>query len=281
MHLQNNTKNLSEDTVCLMIESHHADISMFSETIIHSAIVNRMSLLNVPEPVHYLQYLAKNLDEAILLKNALSVCYSTFYRNPLTFALLYQYVLPRIIAEKSKSKSQEIRIWSAGCASGQEAYSLAMIADDLKKKTNSNVWFSIFATDNQASELEAARQGSYHPDDIKNLPQGYVEAYLSKNGGNYLVNEHLKKHVEFSDFDLLDSTTSAPPASIFGDFDLVMCCNVLFYYKPSFQKMMLEKFHRSISEKGFLVTGEAETGIVNASAGFRHYMTPAAVFTKR
>jgi len=281
MPLQNNTKKLSEDTTGLMLENHHADISMFSETIIHNAIVNRMSSLSLQQAEDYQQYLALNPAEAKLLKSALSISYSAFYRNPLTFALLYQYVLPRIMAEKSKNKNQEIRIWSAGCASGQEAYSLAMIADDLKKKSHSDTWISIFATDNQASELEAARLGCYHTDEIKNLPQEFVDTYLTKSGDTYSVTEQVKQYVEFSDFDLLDSTTSAPPASIFGDFDLVMCCNVLFYYKPAFQKMMLEKFHRSLSDRGFLVTGEAETGIVSASAGFRHYMTPAAVFIKR
>jgi chemotaxis methyl-accepting protein methylase len=92
--------------------------------------------------------------------------------------------------------------------------------------------------------------------------------------------DRLKEFVELSEYDLLDSVSSSPPASIYGDFDIVMCCNVLFYYKPAFQKLILDKFTRSISSGGFLITGEAESGIVNSARGFRHYLSPGPLFEK-
>jgi chemotaxis protein methyltransferase CheR len=277
----NSTKKNPENAVFLMFDKYQIDISMFSDSLILNVIENRMSQRNEVQYEKYLQFLTNNPSEADQLKNSLANSYSTFYRNPLTFAFLYQYVLPRIIADKVTNNNNEIRIWSAGCASGQEAYSLAMITDDLLKHTNTKTWFSIFATDNLPPELEAARQGIYNPEELKNVPYGFIDTYFQKKGDAYLVSDHIKQHVEFSEFDLLNSTTSAPPTSIFGDFDLVMCCNVLFYYKPAIQKMMLEKFHRSLAGDGFMVTGEAETGIVNSAAGFRNYMSPAAIFRKR
>ena len=264
-----------------MSDKYQTDISMFSDGLIHNVIESRMAVLKEDQHEKYLQILADTPEEVVQINNSLSNSYSAFYRNQLSFAFLYQYVLPRIIADKMNSNNNEIRIWSAGCAGGQEAYSIAMLIDDLIKHTNTKAWFSIFATDKLSAELEAARRGSYYCEDLKNVPYGYVEAYFQKKGDKYTVTDHIKKHVEFSEFDLLNSTTSAPPASIFGDFDLVMCCNVLFYYKPAIQKMMLEKFHRSLTENGFLVTGEAETGIVNSSAVFMNYMSPAAIFRKR
>jgi chemotaxis methyl-accepting protein methylase len=281
MSLHNSLQKITENAVLVMADNHQTDISMYSDSLIQNVIQNRMTVLSEDQHEKYFQFLAITPEEAIQLNNSLSNSYSSFYRNPLTFAFLYQYVLPRIIADKVNSNNNEIRIWSAGCAYGQEAYSLAMITDDLIKNTNTNAWFSIFATDKLTTELESARRGIYYSEDIKNVPHGYVEAYFQKKGETYTISDHIKKHVEFSEFDLLNSTTSAPPTSIFGDFDLVMCCNVLFYYKPAIQKMMLEKFNRSLTENGFLVTGEAETGIVNSAAGFRNYMSPAAIYRKR
>lgn len=273
-------KKVNEDIVNLMFEKYALEISIFSDGFLEKAISSRMSATGVEKPAQYLNKLSDDQPEAMLFRDSLSNSYSAFYRNPLTFDLLYQFVLPKIAIDKEKEHDHEIRIWSAGCASGQEAYSLAMLADDIKSKTRASLKYRIFATDNLPGELETASKGLYTSDEIKNLPYKYVEKYLTRSGELFAINEDLKLNVEFSEYDLLDNNSTAPPASVFGDFDLVMCSNVLLYYKPSVQKIILEKFSRSICTRGFLVTGEAETGIVSTVRGFRHYLSPAAVFFK-
>lgn len=273
-------KKISEEIVRLMSEKYAIEISMFSDAFLENTIGSRITSTNSKTPDQYLKTLSNYRDEADILSTSLTNSYSAFYRNPLTFSLLSQFVLPKIIHEKEKNNDSEIRIWSAGCASGQEAYSLAILADDLISKTKGSVKYRIFATDILPAELKAAAEGTYNSDDILNLPFRYVSKYFSKSGDSFMVNNMLKEYIEFSQYDLLDWHSSAPPASIFGDFDLVMCSNLLFYYRPDFQKIILDKFRHSIRENGFLVTGEAETGIVNAARGFRNYMLPAAVFVK-
>ena len=273
-------KKISEDIVRLMFQKYSIDISMFSDTFLENTIGSRITATDSKHPGQYIKTLTGENSEALLLRSSLSNSYSIFYRNPLTFSMLYQFVLPKIIGEKEKNHDPEIRIWSAGCASGQEAYSLAMLADDMCGKTNGTVRYRIFATDILTTELQTAAEGTYNFDEILNLPFRHIDNYFSRSGDTFTIKDSLKKHIEFSQYDLLEEASSAPPASIFGDFDLVMCSNLLFYYKPEFQKVILEKFSRSIREGGFLITGEAETGIVNATRGFRNYMSPAAVFVK-
>ena len=273
-------KKISGDIVRLMFEKYAIEISMFSNTFLENTIGSRMASTNTELTDQYLNKLINDHSEAVLLRASLTNSYSTFYRNPLTFAVLNQFVLPKIIHEKEKNHDPEIRIWSAGCASGQEAYSLAMIADNLSGKTNGSVRYRIFATDILPAELETAALGIYNFDEIMNLPYKYIDTFFSHSGDTFTIVDKLMANVEFSQYDLLDKVSSAPPASIFGDFDLVMCSNLMFYYKPEFQKIILEKFSRSIRDGGFLVTGEAETGIVNTTKGFRNYMPPAAVFVK-
>jgi len=270
----------AESIVRLMAEKYALDISMYSTTFLENTVNSRMMSTSMDTPAAYLLKLADDPAEALILQEAFTNSYSTFFRNPLTYAMLHQFVLPKILWQKEKNHDPEIRIWSAGCAGGQEAYSLAMLTDKLVNKSYGSMKYRVFATDNSAQELEKAGKGIYDYDAIKNTPYEYVQDYFLKTGNDYEIIDRIKKLVEFTDFDLLDGESFSPPSSIFGDFDLVMCCNVLFYYKVEFQKLILGKFTRSISEGGFLVTGEAEVGIINSVRGFRHYMSPAPLFVK-
>ncbi len=263
-----------------MSEKFNTDISIFSTNFLESAIANRMNLSEINSLSDYLQKLVSDPVESEIFKNSLSNSYSTFFRNQLTFALLYQVILPKIIGEKVKNNESEIRIWSAGCASGQEPYSIAILIDDLLNLKPVEIRHQIFATDNADSELLSAGLGIYDFDAIKNTPYSFVKKYFIKTGQYYSIRERIKAKVELSQYDLLDKTSSAPPASIYGDFDLVMCSNVLFYYKPEIQKMILEKFRKTIRKGGFFITGEAETGILNSAPGFRHFLPSAPIYIR-
>lgn len=270
----------AQSFVLLMAEKFNTDISIFSTNFIESAITNRMNLSDINSQHDYLQKIAGDPVESQMFIKSLSNSYSTFFRNPLTFALLYQVILPKIIGEKAKNNDPEIRIWSAGCASGQEPYSIAILIDDLLNLKPAEIRHQIFATDNADSELLSAGLGIYDFDAIKHAPYSFVKKYFIKTGHFYSIRERIKAKVEISHYNLLDAASSAPPASIYGDFDLVMCSNVLFYYKPEIQKMILEKFRKTIRKGGFFVTGEAETGILNSSQGFRHFIPSAPIYIR-
>jgi chemotaxis methyl-accepting protein methylase len=271
---------LTESIVLMMSEKFNTDISIFSTNFLESAIANRMNLTALNSLSGYQQKLVNDPVESEIFLKSLSNSYSTFFRNPLTFALLYQVILPKIISEKAKNNDPEIRIWSAGCASGQEPYSLAMLIDDLLNLKPAEIRHQIFATDNADSELLSAGLGIYDFDAIKHAPHSFVKKYFIKTGRFYSIRERIKAKVELSHYDLLDAASSAPPASIYGDFDLVMCSNLLFYYNPEIQKMILEKFRKTIRKGGFFITGEAETGILNSAPGFRHYIPSAPIYIR-
>jgi chemotaxis protein methyltransferase CheR len=104
-----------------------------------------------------------------------------------------------------------------------------------------------------------------------------AERWFAKSGDYYAVAPDLKKNIDFSEFDLLDQNISSPPASIYGDFDLVVCSNILFYYNETCRKSILQKITNSLSEGGFLITGEAERDIL-MSNNFLEVFPQSAIF---
>jgi chemotaxis protein methyltransferase CheR len=211
----------------------------------------------------------------------MSIAYSEFFRNQLTFALLEQLILPGILTEIEKNGRGEIRVWSAGCAAGQEAYSIAILLDELSASRNNHaVSFRIFATDRFEPSLEAARQGVYDSAAVRNVRQKHIQKYFTREGDTFRIVDSLKKQVDFSVHDLLDQRLGCPSESIYGDFDLAFCGNLLFYYRPDIRHFILNKMCHCMTPGGYLVTGEAEREIVSQHACFKAIVPPTAVFKK-
>jgi len=264
----------------LIQEQYALDISMYDRSFLEKSIQSRISSIMCGNFDAYLDYLSRVPDESTQLINQLKNSYSEFFRNPLTFSILEYVILPKIFNEKLKQNGHEIRVWSAGCASGQEAYSLAMLLDGFKNTHFTKTSFRIFATDNSVKELDLARKAVFDFKTVKNTRLEFAERYFSHNGEAYQLNKMLKEQVDFSEYDLLDKDSSSPPVSIYGDFDLIMCSNVLFYYQPEYQQIILRKIYRSLKPGGFFITGEAEKQIVNLFNGFRPFLVPSAIFVK-
>ncbi|MCX6284408.1 MAG: hypothetical protein NTW31_09260 [Bacteroidetes bacterium] len=243
-----------------MSREHKADISMYEESFLEKSVEKRLNSLNIKSVSGFSEILARDENEASIFLNSLTICYSEFFRNPLTFALLEQLVLPGLIEDKKANS--EIRIWSAACAAGQEPYSIAMLLDDLIRRKGQKTRFRIFGTDVSEQELERARKGVYDPDDIQNVSTGLAMKYFKRKGDKYIIEGEIREHVYFSFHDLLDPDYISPASSIFGDFDLVCCSNLLFYYNPEIRQQILSRLYLSLSPGGYFVTGEAEKNIV-------------------
>lgn len=264
----------------LLKEQYALDVSIYDHSFLEKAFQNRMNATFCENLDFYFEYLGKTSDEPFHLFGQLSNSYSEFFRNPLTFSVLEQLIIPGLFERQSKKLSGEIRIWSAGCASGQEPYSLAMLLNDFKNTRFASVTFRIFATDNSVKELELARHGVFDLKSVKNTKLEYIEKYFRHQGESYQLESKLMEQLDFSVYDLLDKDLSSPPASIYGDFDLIMCSNVLFYYEPEYQQIILQKIYRSLKPGGFFITGEAEIQIVKSFKGFRQFLIPTAIFVK-
>ena len=263
-----------------MHDRYSLNVSFYDPSFLESTIANRMVYTSCNSTKEYMNVLDKSPSEAELLIDSLTNSYSEFFRNPLTFALLKQIVFPKLFNKKDTLHTNKVRIWSAGCAAGQEAYSLALLAHDFIHEHNLTISFRIFATDISIRQLEDARKGVFDQKNIQNTSQGFISSYFSIQGQSYTISDKIKKYIDFSRYDLLDQKTDAPPSSIFGGFDIIMCSNVLFYYKPVIQKQILNKLYRSLNSGGFLLTGEAEIAIIRGDRNFKQFASPSTIFVK-
>jgi chemotaxis protein methyltransferase CheR len=163
---------------------------------------------------------------------------------------------------------------------GQEAYSIAILLDELAVTRGRPMSFRIFATDWSEHELAAARAGVYDEATLQNVRLKHLCRYFTRHDETYHIVPGLRDYVDFSFHDLLDRRRASPTASIYGDFDVVFCNNLLFYYRPDARQYILTQLYRALSPQGYLVTGEAERAIVEKTDGWRAVLRPAAIYQK-
>jgi chemotaxis methyl-accepting protein methylase len=256
------------------------DISVYSDSFLARTISLRMTETSSENPGQYLKLLGSNPAEIELLLSSLNISYSLFFRNPIDYSIIEQFVLPSLLYRKGKEQKTSVRIWSAGCADGQEPYTLAIIGEDLAERLSIRNPMMVFATDLSEKALLKATVGAYGMASLMNLNLKQLTNCFLKTDIGYQVNEILKKQVEFSRYDLLDTKTGSPPSGIYGGFDMVLCCNVMVYYKREIQSFILEKLYRSLGSKGYLMVDQSEKSIVKSFGGFRLYSALCNIFVK-
>lgn len=267
-------KEIVKHIIKVFHQYHNIDLSKFDDTFLLKSFQNRVSEKKIKSENEYLQILETNKNEATLFFDLLHNSYSEFFRNSLTFSVLERIIFPLFF---QKEKQKEIRIWSAACAGGQEAYSIATLLEESKNNDSKTLSYRIFATDQCEQQLVKARNGEYEISELNNLSLKRVDKWFNKKSDFYFVKPILKKNIEFSQFDLFDENQSSPSASIFGDFDVIICANIFFYYKDEYRKIILEKIKKSISANGYLITGEAEREIL-IHHNFKEVFPKSAIF---
>jgi chemotaxis protein methyltransferase CheR len=255
-------------------QSTGRDIAVFDQSFLLKTIEKRLTVTALKNLREYRQFLYETEAEAATLLHALTISYSEFFRNPMAFAMLEALVIPRLIEEGKNTGRLEIRVWSAGCSAGQEPYSIAMLLAE------AGAAYRIFATDISTTELADARLGMYEAEALKNVRLKQLGEHFTRQGDTYIINPELVRHIDFAFYDLLDEHSASPPASIYGDFDVVLCSNLLFYYRQDIRQAILTKVYHSLSPGGYLVSGETERGMIEKTDGFRSVSPPAAVFQK-
>ncbi len=199
----------------------------------------------------YIQYLDTHPEEYSQLISAFLIKVTEFFRDPDFFTYLRDEVLPDII-NTARSRGNEIRIWSAGCATGEEPYSLAiMLAETLGNELEQfNV--HIFATDVDAGAVAFARRGIYPASALSGVPEELVSRYFSKEEQHYEIKKRVRSLTVFGQHDLAQR---AP----FPSIDLVICRNVLIYFTTELQQHTLQLFAYSLRDGGYLALGKAES----------------------
>ncbi len=227
--------------------------------VLASRVQSRLEATGLGEMSAYRRKLETEPAELEALVDALTVKVSGFFRDPLAFELLLEQVLPELLVQKAAARDPSLRIWSAGCATGEEAWSLAILIDELLRRESSPPAVTILATDIDRRALERARQARYPAGALANVRHGLVATAFEPDGEALRVTGPVAGLVTFAVHDLLDPRTTTPAESIFGSFDLVLCRNVLIYFEPAWQEFACEKLYRALAPGGHLLLGRTES----------------------
>jgi len=245
----------------------------YRTAMLQRRIDQRSSFTNCKDINAYFSYLKETPPELEILIDTLTINVSQFFRDPLMFEYLGTYILPALFEQKKEQNISSLRIWSSGCAMGEEPYSIAMLINeyaDFKRQTaDVNMDVAIFATDIDRNIIKKAKKAVYSFESIKNIKYGLMKKNFLQQGEDFHLLPFLKKQISFSVYDILDQTSYAPPESIFGDFDLVLCRNVLIYFNTQYQDTIFDKLYRSLSINGYLVLGETEVPPIKYQNYFR------------
>ncbi len=256
------------------------DFKPYRISMLGRRIDSRIKTTNSHTFQDYLVYLKKDPRELDKLIDAFTINVSRFFRNNLVFELFRTSILKEILINKQKLQDDQIRVWSAGTASGEEAYSIAMILDEFKQREKLNFDLKIFGTDIDSKSLQNAIGGLFNSETLRNVKLHQLEKYFTKEDGFYCCNEKLQSMVDFSAFNLLDQKRSSPPRSIFGSFDVIFCRNVLIYIDIAYQEAIFEKFYKVLQPGGFLILGESEVPVTSFKNKFKRYNKCCKIYQK-
>ena len=227
------------------------DFSLYKPGTISRRIERRMRMGAVTSLDSYVERVENDEAEAVLLFRDLLVEVTHFFRDEEAFDQMRKTIIPDLI-ERTEPEV-EIRAWISGCATGEEAYSIAMVIHDcLQKSSRKNQTFKVFATDVHHKSLEIASNGFYPAAALETVPEEYRNKYFVNNNGVCNVKRELRQAVIFAANDM----TRDPP---FTRLDLICCRNVLIYLEPKIQKRILSMFHFSLRAKGVLFLGPSES----------------------
>ncbi len=228
------------------------DFSLYKQKTILRRLRGRLEKLGIDDYRDYLDYLKKNLSEVDELINVLTIKVSSFFRNPLVFEYLNSIVLPEII---ERSRDDVIKVWSAGCAGGEEPYSVAILMRELMKDMP-DLRVVIIATDINRYSIEDAKRAVYNHDSLDNVKKILLERYFIRDGERFRLRDEIKEMVRFEYHDV--TTCTAPKSGIFSGYDLILFRNVSIYFEREISERVMRFFSRIINPQGYLVIGEAE-----------------------
>jgi len=240
-----------------LLKHRGVDFSGYNLSTIEHQLGQRLNNTNTETIPGYLEYIKSHPDELYHLVDALIINVSSFFRDPLVFNYISSKMLPKLLLKKKASQNPSLRIWSAGCAAGEEPYSLAMEINTLVRDITTNLTVDIFATDIDKNSIDKACKSAYKKESLNNVCYEYLKHFIQK-ADTFSLKHDIKQLVDFSNYDLLDKNTFSPPESLYGGFDIILCRNVLIYYNTEYQNRILTKLFRSLNENGYLVLGETE-----------------------
>ncbi|MBX3011676.1 MAG: PAS domain S-box protein [Caldilineaceae bacterium] len=226
------------------------DLIHYKPSTLQRRILRRMGMAGLTSLAQYLQLLQTNVDETIALFRDCLVSVTSFFRDADAYEMLERDCVPQLFREKGRSDF--VRVWVAGCATGEEAYSVAIQLAERAALANEPPRLQVFATDLDAEAIATARRGLYPAAVAKDIAPARLQRYFTEENGYYRVKPEIREHVLFAVHDLLKD----PP---FSRLDLICCRNVLIYFNREAQEKVFDIFHYALNANGYLFLGTSES----------------------
>jgi chemotaxis methyl-accepting protein methylase len=237
------------------------DFSNYRLSCIQRRVALRMSTLKIATLEDYMTYLSGNPKEIEQLLDTVTIHVTEFFRDAEVFEAVATNILPAIVSRKLHSPSRTIRVWSAGCSTGEEAYSLAILVMRHLRSNGIDLALEVYGTDVSKEAYAAAREGVYAARKIESVPADVRRKYFEAKGPEYRVVSDVQRRVKFSVHDLF----SPPPFSL---LDIVVCRNVLIHFDHAVRNDVLGRFHAALGDNGILILGKSEAVMGSALAWY-------------
>lgn len=252
----NNENQVFEALLEYLRQSRGFDFTGYKRASLQRRVRKQMQSRNIDNVSEYLDYLQVHPEEFLPLFNTILINVTAFFRDQNAWNYLQDQTLPHLLSEKDEQS--QIRVWSAGCASGEEAYTLAMIFAELLGSQEFHQRVKIYATDIDEQALTQARHASYHARQVEAIPKEWLERYFDVIGDRYIFRSDLRRAVIFGRHDLIQD---APISRL----DLLVCRNTLMYFNAETQTHILDRFHFALNNTGILFLGKAEMLLTHAN----------------
>ncbi len=240
---------LQEIFALLQTRTRH-DFSSYKAATIQRRIERRMNVQQIKEPGDYVRYLRENPAELDLLFKELLISVTRFFRDREAWEALAGVILPERL--RSLPDHYALRAWVPGCATGEEAYSLAILLRECADRLRRNFDVQVFGTDLDAQAIETARAGRYPEGIAADVPPEWLDRYFTRGDHDYCINKEIRELVVFAP----QNVTRDPP---FTRLDLLSCRNLLIYLNAGLQQQLLQLFHHALKAGGLLLLGSSET----------------------
>ncbi len=227
------------------------DFSSFRMTCLERRLALRISILGLDGPDEYLDYLNENPEEIERLLDMVTIHVTEFFRDQEVYNALSREILPEIVARRLASPSKVIRAWSAGCSTGEEAYSVAITLLRYVDAAGIELDVEVFGTDISRQACKVARRGVYAEKKIARVAPSLRDRYFEPDGADYRVTRGVRRVVKFAVHDLF----AAPPYSL---LDVIVCRNVLIHFDHSVRTDALVRFHAALGDGAILILGKSE-----------------------
>ncbi|MHB1309769.1 MAG: chemotaxis protein CheB [Limisphaerales bacterium] len=250
--LEDKTQN-SLDKAMILLRAHTGqDFSLYKKNTLYRRIERRMGIHQIDKLAGYLRYLQENSQELDLLFKELLIGVTNFFRDPAAWDRLRQEIIPNLLA--NRSPGQLLRAWVAGCSTGEEAYSVAMVFKEVIEATKSpgDMDLQVFATDLDHDAINKARQGHFLENIRVDVTPERLTRFFTQEEHGYRVRKEIREMVIFAPQNLIMD----PP---FTKLDFLSCRNLLIYLSPEVQKKLIPLFHYTLKSDGVLLLGSAET----------------------